>query len=98
MSVRPNPIATPNVNLVRVMGSVLEVRGLECLDGTPLVDLAPYRCDSPATTRGATQKLVQHTDLCRQVWRPRQGLNLQLSALRADAIADFCGHSELSTA
>jgi tRNA (adenine37-N6)-methyltransferase len=41
--VRPNPIGTSIVQLVRVEGSVLYVRGLDCLDGTPLVDLKPDR-------------------------------------------------------
>lgn len=42
--VRPNPIATHLVRLERVDGPVLIVRGLDCLDGTPLLDLKPDRC------------------------------------------------------
>jgi len=42
--VRPNPIGTSLVTLVAVDGPVLTVRGLDCLDGTPLVDLKPDRC------------------------------------------------------
>lgn len=42
--VRPNPIATSLVTLLRVEGPVLFVRGLDCLDGTPLIDLKPDRC------------------------------------------------------
>ena len=38
---RPNPIATSIVELVSVDGSVVTVRGLDCLDGTPLLDLKP---------------------------------------------------------
>ena len=41
--VRPNPIATSIVQLVEVEGPVLLVRGLDCLDGTPLIDLKPDR-------------------------------------------------------
>ncbi|MEZ5858201.1 MAG: tRNA (N6-threonylcarbamoyladenosine(37)-N6)-methyltransferase TrmO [Geminicoccaceae bacterium] len=41
--VRPNPIGTSIVRLVAVEGPVLEVRGLDCLDGTPLLDLKPDR-------------------------------------------------------
>ena len=41
--VRPNPIGTAVVTLERVEGSVLFVRGLDCIDGTPLVDLKPDR-------------------------------------------------------
>ncbi|MFW5680693.1 MAG: tRNA (N6-threonylcarbamoyladenosine(37)-N6)-methyltransferase TrmO [Pseudomonadota bacterium] len=39
---RPNPIGVGIVPLVAIRGSVLEVRGLDCLDGTPLLDLKPY--------------------------------------------------------
>jgi tRNA (adenine37-N6)-methyltransferase len=42
--VRPNPIATSMVALVGIEGSTLLVRGLDCLDGTPLIDLKPDRC------------------------------------------------------
>ncbi len=41
--VRPNPIGTSIVELVTVEGPVLFVRGLHCLDGTPLIDLKPDR-------------------------------------------------------
>src|SRR5579872_4231843 len=39
--VRPNPIASSLVELIGVSGNVLQVRGLDCLDGTPLIDLKP---------------------------------------------------------
>jgi tRNA (adenine37-N6)-methyltransferase len=39
--VRPNPIASSVVELVAVDGTTLQVRGLDCLDGTPLLDLKP---------------------------------------------------------
>ena len=41
--VRPNPIGTSIVQLVRIEGSSVLVRGLDCLDGTPLLDLKPDR-------------------------------------------------------
>jgi len=40
--VRPNPIAMSVVKLVRVEGTTLFVIGLDCLDGTPLIDIKPY--------------------------------------------------------
>ena len=40
--VRPNPIAMSVVRLVGVDGTKLSVVGLDCLDGTPLVDIKPY--------------------------------------------------------
>jgi tRNA-Thr(GGU) m(6)t(6)A37 methyltransferase TsaA len=41
--VRPNPIGTAVVRLEAVEGATLVVRGLDCLDGTPLLDLKPER-------------------------------------------------------
>jgi tRNA (adenine37-N6)-methyltransferase len=41
--VRPNPIGTSIVKLIRLEGTTLLVRGLDCLDGTPLLDLKPDR-------------------------------------------------------
>ena len=41
--VRPNPIATSIVKLVGVEGNTILVRGLDCLDGTPLLDVKPDR-------------------------------------------------------
>src|SRR6185437_54334 len=41
--VRPNPIASSVVELVGIEGSTMQVRGLDCLDGTPLIDLKPDR-------------------------------------------------------
>jgi tRNA (adenine37-N6)-methyltransferase len=41
--VRPNPIASAIVDLVAVNGGIVEVRGLDCLDGTPLIDIKPDR-------------------------------------------------------
>ena len=46
--VRPNPIGLSLVKLERIEGNVLVVRGLDCLDGTPLVDIKPDRCDFSA--------------------------------------------------
>jgi tRNA (adenine37-N6)-methyltransferase len=41
---RPNPIGTSLVTLIARQGSILSVRGLDCLDRTPLIDLKPDRC------------------------------------------------------
>ena len=39
---RPNPIAMSVVKLHGVDGNALKVSGLDCLDGTPLIDIKPY--------------------------------------------------------
>lgn len=49
--VRPNPIGGSTVALVGVEGATLLVRGLDCLDGTPLIDLKPERCPFGAQER-----------------------------------------------
>ncbi|HEY0185812.1 MAG TPA: SAM-dependent methyltransferase [Rhodopila sp.] len=46
--VRPNPIASSVVVLAGVDGATLHVRGLDCLDRTPLIDLKPDRTSSCA--------------------------------------------------
>ena len=43
--VRPNTIGTSLVKLVCIEGNVVLVRGLDCLDETPLLDLKPDRCE-----------------------------------------------------
>ena len=40
--VRPNPIALAALELVGIEAATLIVRGVDCLDGTPLVDIKPY--------------------------------------------------------
>jgi tRNA-Thr(GGU) m(6)t(6)A37 methyltransferase TsaA len=40
---RPNPIGTAIVRLIGIEGANVLVRGLDCLDGTPLLDLKPDR-------------------------------------------------------
>lgn len=39
---RPNPIALSNVKLLKVEGNILTVSALDCVDGTPLLDIKPY--------------------------------------------------------
>ena len=52
--VRPNPIGTSIVKLVGVEGNTILVRGLDCLDGTPLIDVKPNRCEfSPLAAQRA---------------------------------------------
>ena len=39
---RPNPIAASVVTLLQISDTRLSVVGLDCLDGTPLIDIKPY--------------------------------------------------------
>jgi tRNA-Thr(GGU) m(6)t(6)A37 methyltransferase TsaA len=46
--VRPNPVAMSVVRLLRIDGTALSVIGLDCLDGTPLLDIKPYFASTDA--------------------------------------------------
>ena len=46
--VRPNPIAASVVKLVKEDGLKLSVVGLDCRDGTPLLDIKPYFASTDA--------------------------------------------------
>ena len=39
---RPNPISLHTVTLLSVEGNVLRVRGMDAIDGTPVVDIKPH--------------------------------------------------------
>jgi tRNA-Thr(GGU) m(6)t(6)A37 methyltransferase TsaA len=39
---RPNPLAVTAVQLLGIDGNVVRVRGLDALDGTPVLDIKPY--------------------------------------------------------
>jgi tRNA-Thr(GGU) m(6)t(6)A37 methyltransferase TsaA len=57
--VRPNPVSLSVVKLISVEGNQLKVQGLDCLNGTPLIDIKPYfpRNDSvPDATVGWHEK------------------------------------------
>ena len=45
---RPNPIGLTVVELSRREGNRLHVRGVDMLDGTPIVDIKPYLSSVPA--------------------------------------------------
>src|SRR4051812_2961961 len=47
---RPNLVASSVVELVSVIDNVVTVRGLDCIDGTPLIDLKPARVASRTIT------------------------------------------------
>lgn len=44
---RPNPIGLTVVELLRRDGPVLRVRGIDMLDGTPILDIKPYLSNVP---------------------------------------------------
>lgn len=44
---RPNPIGMTTVELLRREGANLHVRGVDMLDGTPILDIKPYLSSIP---------------------------------------------------
>jgi tRNA-Thr(GGU) m(6)t(6)A37 methyltransferase TsaA len=47
---RPNPIGLTVVELLRRQNAELHVRGVDMLDGTPILDIKPYLSSIPATS------------------------------------------------
>ena len=39
---RPNPILVTTVRIVEKRGNILKVKGLEAVDGSPIIDIKPY--------------------------------------------------------
>jgi tRNA-Thr(GGU) m(6)t(6)A37 methyltransferase TsaA len=39
---RPNPLGITAVQLLGIEGNIVKVRGLDALDGTPVLDIKPY--------------------------------------------------------
>jgi tRNA-Thr(GGU) m(6)t(6)A37 methyltransferase TsaA len=50
---RPNPVALSVVKLVGIAESKVSVVGLDCLDGTPLLDIKPYFASTDAVPDAA---------------------------------------------
>lgn len=52
---RPNPIGVTPVRLVSIKDNVLTVRGLDAMDGTPVLDIKPYipEFDGVQNSKGA---------------------------------------------
>ncbi len=61
--VRPNPVGLSVVELLSVDGNVLTVRGIDILDGTPLLDVKPYveKFDHPAHVRSGWMQAAAET-------------------------------------
>ncbi len=60
---RPNPIGITTVGLVSVKGNTLTVKGLDAIDGTPVLDIKPYfpvydRVEKPTIPEWAERLMV----------------------------------------
>lgn len=49
---RPNPVGIELVELIERRGNVLKVRGVDALDGTPVIDIKPYSSGIDSTGSG----------------------------------------------
>lgn len=58
---RPNRIGLTRATIVRVSGRVLTVRGLDAIDGTPVLDIKPWMAEFAPI--GATRQPVWATEL-----------------------------------
>jgi tRNA (adenine37-N6)-methyltransferase len=62
---RPNPIATSVCVLIGIEPGVLLVRGLDCLDGTPLLDIKPHRGEfTPQAAERTTKPSTKENPWC----------------------------------
>jgi tRNA-Thr(GGU) m(6)t(6)A37 methyltransferase TsaA len=50
---RPNPVSSSLVAILEVGADHVLVRGLDCVDGTPLLDIKPERCPEAPRPKGA---------------------------------------------
>jgi len=41
--VRPNPLGMSVVEVLGIEGSIIHIKGLDMIDGTPVLDIKPYR-------------------------------------------------------
>ena len=65
--IRPNPVLVSPVRLLGVKGNVIKVRGLDAIDGTPVLDVKPYLPHYDAVEGARVPQWVEDA----QSWRER---------------------------
>jgi hypothetical protein len=83
---RPNPIGTGIVTFIGREGPVLAVRGLDCLDGTPLRDLQAAR-DGFLPPAHQRQAMPREDDRASPFLIPDDRLRAMLRAVRRNRLA-----------
>jgi tRNA-Thr(GGU) m(6)t(6)A37 methyltransferase TsaA len=68
---RPNRIGVTTCEIVEVDGRVVTVRGLDAIDGTPVLDLKPYMVEFAPRT--AVRQPAWSHELMRDYWRLARG-------------------------
>lgn len=95
---RPNPIGLSLVELDRVEGNILHVRGLDAISGTPVIDIKPYFendiISSPRTPyiKGRTLEMRREL-LYRQTYSHHQEecIDLHIAARMASIAEEYLG-------
>ncbi len=57
---RPNPLGEATVRLLQRHGHILQVSGLDAIDGTPILDIKPYLPDYDAPTDNRVPAWTAH--------------------------------------
>ncbi len=76
---RPNPIGLSAVRLMRIEGLTLHIRGLDLLDGTPVLDIKPYVAYTDAIPDASRGWLDERDD-------PHPGYDVQYDAKAAEQL------------
>ena len=83
---RPNRIGLTICQILKVEGATLHVKGLDAIDGTPVLDLKPWVSDFGP--RGDVHTLLEAEVLARRVfWKDRRDLADQLKRWRGKRLA-----------
>jgi len=56
---RPNPVGITSVRLLEIQGSTLIVKGLDAIDGSPVIDIKPYVPDFDRVSRPRVPKWMK---------------------------------------
>ena len=70
---RPNPIGFSVVELIEINGNRLKVKGLDAVEGTPLLDIKPYLPEVDARSN-VRLGWVKDTDFSKVYGKPLKGL------------------------
>ncbi len=69
---RPNPIGKATVRLLQRQGNVLKVKGLDAIDGTPVIDIKPYIPSYDSAADATVPSYRSTTDTKMPLWPENQ--------------------------
>lgn len=59
---RPNPVGISTVNILSIKGNIITVKGLDVINGTPVIDIKPYTPQYDAATEARVPGWVAELD------------------------------------